>query len=62
MACITSDNLSSQDEADFLCKVVANKKEINNILVVATKKDMLTASANEKKQDAFDIFGKRKTG
>ena len=53
LACITSDNLSSQDEADFLCKVVANKKEINNILVVATKKDMLTSSANEKKQDEF---------
>ena len=53
LACITSDNLSSQDEADFLCKVVANKKEIDNILVVATKKDMLTSSANSKKQDEF---------
>lgn len=56
LACITGENLSCQPEFNFLSKVIANKGgDVSKIFVVATKKDMLTNEAGEKKVKEFLI-------
>lgn len=56
LACITGENLSCQPEFNFLSKVIANKSgDASKIFVVATKKDMLTNEAGEKKVKEFLI-------
>lgn len=56
LACITGENLSCQPEFNFLSKVIANKgNDVSKIFVVATKKDMLTNEAGEKKVKEFLI-------
>lgn len=56
LACITGENLSCQPEFNFLSKVISNKGgDVSKILVVATKKDMLTNAEGEKKEKEFLI-------
>lgn len=54
LACISTETLSSQDEFDFLSRIVANNgQRTERILVVSTKVDMLPISDCRLKQDEF---------
>ena len=56
LACITGENLSCQPEFNFLSKVISNKGgDVSKMVVVATKKDMLTNAEGEKKEKEFLI-------
>lgn len=63
LACISGENLSQQQEFNFLCKVSSNKgNDHSKIFVVATKRDTLTEDACKKKADEFlirlsDLYG-----
>lgn len=54
LACIACENLSGQPEFNFLSKVISNKGgDVSKIFVVATKKDMLTQTEEQKKTSEF---------
>lgn len=54
LACISSENLSSKDEAEFLNRVLGNlNHDARRMIIVATKTDMLIPGDYEKKRIDF---------
>ncbi len=54
LACIANENLSSQEEFDFLARILScNGQRPDRVVVVATKADMLNSNDCKKKQQLF---------